>query len=87
MGTMTRTEQAARHFYETLKPGAEWSYSNDPVIPLIKAAFALYAEDWSAAKIMRWTWPVTTLKTGGEFKGDQPWTVLLRRAVEITKGA
>lgn len=81
----TLSDKAARRFYEALKPGAEWSYSNDAVIPLIKAAFALYADDWSPAKIGQWEWPFKMLVDGGSFDGDQPWTILLRRAVEMAK--
>jgi hypothetical protein len=81
---MSRPEQAAKRFYQLLRPGRAWDYSDDRAKPLIEAAFTLYATAWgSKYDVRRWEWPEVTLKEGGQFSGDEPWTVLLRRAVEL----
>jgi hypothetical protein len=60
-----------------------------PAKTLVMAAFRLYENEWAGTAdfdVRRWVWPETTFKLGASFEGDEPWTVLLRRAVEIVRG-
>ena len=56
-------------------------------IDCAKAAFALYNQEWDchAHHIHGWAWPVNEAQKGGPFVGDEPWTVLLRRAAELVR--
>jgi hypothetical protein len=84
-----RTEQAARAFFNRLLPQESWDYSAHPAKALVLAAFHLYAREWAPLDVRSWEWPFDELRlvlSGGgalAFTGDQPWTVLLRRAVEL----
>lgn len=82
-----RTEQAARKFFNALCPNVGFDYTDHPAKPLVLAAFQLYADAWRGNRwdIRKWDWPCAELERKGKFEGDQPWTVLLRRAVEISR--
>lgn len=56
-------------------------------IECTKAAYRLYDLAWDCHPhhIAQWEWPVSTVRAGQPFEGDEPWTVLLRRAVEILR--
>ena len=87
--TKARTIRAAEHFYANhLVPGARWKYPEDPISALVVAAFDLYERAWGSEHDIRdWEWPALELgsrTTSNIFRGKQPWTVLLRRAVELT---
>jgi len=82
-----RTEQAAEKFFNALVPSVGWDYTDHKAKPLVLAAFHLYAKAWDGQRwnIGQWQWPLTTLRSGAAFDSDEPWTVLLRRAVEIAR--
>lgn len=85
-----RTEQAAKRFFYAAGPNTGhvlWDYTDHKAKPLILAAFHLYAKAWTPLDVRQWDWPFTTLAEGQPFTGDQPWTVLLRRAVEIMRAS
>ena len=81
-----QSDKAAKRFYSKLFPGQPFDYSDHPAKSLIRAAFALYQDAWRGQgfKIDAWEWPFTTLESKEPIEGDQPWTVLLRRAVELS---
>ena len=56
-------------------------------IDCAKAGFALYNQAWDChpRHILDWEWPVTQAQEGGPLEGDEPWTVLLRRAAELVR--
>ena len=56
-------------------------------IDCAKAAFLLYEQAWDCHThhISAWAWPIEEAKRHGKFEGDQPWTILLRRAVELVR--
>lgn len=60
---------------------------NEQAVELVIAAFELYADAWEGhgGDIRKWQWPFDILKHS-RFIGDEPWTVLLRRAVQIKAG-
>lgn len=85
---------AAEAFTQKLLPGrfaARDAYLSDSqtqeVWSLVLAAFRLYEMAWDCHyhDIRQWQWPTTTLAEGGAFDGNQPWTVLLQRAVTIAQ--
>lgn len=76
--------KAAKAFFDLIAPES-WDLEKSwRARGLVLAAFALYAEDWSPANIERWEWPARTFADGKPFNGDEPWTILLRRALELT---
>lgn len=81
--TQRHIEAQARKFFELMLPSVPWAYSGHPAKPLILAAFFLYAHEWGQYRIEAWQWPFDIHEKGGDFDGDQPWAVLLRRAREI----
>lgn len=83
-----KVEKAARRFFDTLLPRERWDGGDHPARNLILGAFCLYDLEWSDRKwnIASWEWPANTLAEGGAFTGEEPWTVLLRRAVELAGG-
>lgn len=92
----SHVDQAARRFFGELVGESSdhaWHYNDHPAKPLVRAAFALYAEAWrqnrtpgSRWDVRQWQWPLAVLRhEGGRFCGDQPWSVLLRRAVELAR--
>lgn len=81
-------EKASRKFYAELFPCIAWDQNNSPAKNLISAAFFLYAKAWGSYdyyNITAWEWPFDELARNGGFEGDEPWTILLRRAVEIAR--
>jgi hypothetical protein len=81
--TTKRVEKAARKFFAIIEPQVSWDYTDHKAKPLIIAAFSLYSQAWSIFSIGHWQWPFNELKERGGFQGDEPWTILLRRAVEL----
>jgi hypothetical protein len=80
-----RSDEAAKRFYSAAG-GRSWEYTDHKAKPLIRAAFALYEKEWSGVgrlDILHWRWPFATLEQGKPFEGDEPWTVLFRRAMEL----
>ena len=84
---MTRKhEKAAKRFFNQIAPGVGWDYTDHEAKPLILAAFRLYEDAWKGNPgfvITAWEWPFNELAKGGDFKGNQPWAVLLRQAVAL----
>lgn len=85
-----RSDRAAKSFFDLIAPGERWDITHHKAKPLIRAAFALYETEWRRPgqtwSISDWKWPFDQLKTPLPFRencGDEPWTVLLRRAWEI----
>lgn len=82
-----KTEEAAKAFFNKIAPQVQWDYTDHKAKNLVLSAFHLYAADWSGSgrrwDIRKWEWPFTALKVERGFEGDQPWTVLFRRAVEL----
>ena len=91
-----RSEAAAKRFFEKLAPQELWDFTQSPspivtndavfaATELIAAAFLLREHGYQASDrdIRRWHWPFDELDRGGTFEGDEPWTILLKRAVEI----
>lgn len=83
--TYAHIEEAARRFFSKVCPSDCWDNTDSPCKPLILAAFRLYALDWHHFDIRGWEWPFMELELGGEFMADQPWSVLLRRALQIAR--
>lgn len=84
---MSRAETAAKRFFARIEPGSIWDYSDHKAKPLVLAAFELYERSWAPFDIRQWEWPFATLDRGEPFVGDEPWTVLFRRAIEICHGS
>lgn len=84
---MERAEESAKRFFAIILPGIRWDYTDHKAKPLVLAAFRLYAKEWSDNRwdIRRWEWPFAALRGEHAFDGDEPWTVLFRRALEIAK--
>jgi hypothetical protein len=83
----SRAEEAAKVFFGLIVPRAGWD-DGHPTKALILAAFELYERAWAGTygwDVRDWAWPANTIRSGESFTGDEPWTVLLRRAVEIAK--
>ena len=82
-----KSDQAARKFFAAIAPTECWDFTDSPAKALTRAAFLLYETEWNCHfhnyDIRRWEWPFATLAAGGTFFGDEPWTILFRRAVEI----
>jgi hypothetical protein len=91
-----RSEAAAKRFFEKLAPLESWDFTHSPspivtndavfaATELIAAAFLLREQGYRGSDhdIRRWQWPFDELDRGGTFDGDEPWTILLKRAVEI----
>lgn len=78
------TERAARRFFKALT-GLDDPCNHQDQWRLILSAFLLYSEEWrgNGFRIETWRWPFNQINTGQGFAGNQPWTVLLRRAVEL----
>ena len=76
-------EDAAWRFLETL--------GDQPFPPAAidcaKAGFALYNQTWDCHPhhIREWERTVTQSRKDGPLEGDEPWTVLLRRAAELVR--
>ena len=81
-----KIETAAKNFFIELRTGEQWDFTAHKAKRLVLGAFALYCDAWDGADVRRWEWPIATLRKGKPFDGDEPWTVLLRRAVEIANG-
>lgn len=82
----SRVEQVAKRFFGMVLPYDTFDYSGSPAKGLIVAAFDLYSRAWGPDyDIRRWEYPFDVLREGESFSSDEPWTVLLRRAVEITR--
>lgn len=81
----SQTEQAAKAFFSKIAPGVQWDYTDHKAKPLVLSAFHLYAKSWSDRRwdIRRWEWPFAALRGEHKFQGDEPWTILLKRAVEL----
>ena len=81
-----QSDKAAKRFFSKLFPGRPFDYTDHPAKSLIRAAFALYQDSWRGQnfKIADWKYPFDTLEAKEPIEGDQPWTVLLRRAVELS---
>lgn len=85
--TTKRVEKAAKRFFSNLLPGERFDHTESKTKSLIVSAFDLYARAWGTAyNVENWEWPHTTLAEAKPFEGDEPWTVLFRRAVEIGRG-
>jgi len=56
-------------------------------IDCTRAAFALYNQEWDCHPhhIEKWEWPINEAHGNGNFDGDEPWTVLLRHAVQLIR--
>jgi hypothetical protein len=80
-----RSEQAAKRFYGKLGLPESWDYGGHPVKTLIWSAFFLYETAWDCHDVRKWTWPFNVLKEGGSFDGGEPWSILLRKAVELSQ--
>lgn len=86
----TKSDRAAKRFFSELLPREPWDYSGHKSKPLIVAAFNLYAEAWKPFNIEQWEWPFAQLENRDgpehrkQFEGDEPWTLLLRRAFELS---
>ena len=78
-----RAEAAAKLFFCTMFPGEQFDYSDNRAKPLICAAFSLYEKEWRPYDIRKWEYPFHVLRASGMFSGDEPWTVLFRRAMEL----
>lgn len=84
-----RVNAAANRFLDLVYPLTD--KGRDPCVwYLILAAFQLYSEDWPGQDIRKWQWPFDQVaETCPAFNGplikeqNQPWTVLLRRAMEL----
>ena len=80
----TKSDEAASEFYNVAFGPNNWHPGANA---LIYAAFDLYESQWASAcrrfDIGKWSWPADVLAAGESFTGDQPWTVLLRRAMEL----
>jgi hypothetical protein len=82
-----KVEQAAKRFFYKITGGlVPWDYTDHKAKPLCLAAFQLYHQAWGKGfNISHWEWPFTAFANGEGFNGDEPWTVLLRRALEIAR--
>lgn len=90
MKTSTKSELAALKFFTALLPGPSWHFPTPEVgrvKALVKAAFFLYEREWDCHDhdVREWNWPWTELAAAGGFGGDEPWALLLRRAVELAR--
>lgn len=87
---MTATQRVAQAqsvrevAYRFLEAAGERPFPPDAV-ELARSAFILYALGWDCHPhhLAKWEWPINTVLAGEPFEGDEPWTVLLRRCVEI----
>lgn len=76
------TTEAARRFFNLAFPNESWDATDNRAKNLIDKAFRLYGAEYNF-NCMSWVWPANTLAEGDAFDGDEPWTVLLRRAMEL----
>lgn len=83
-----KSDKPAKRFFNLLLPHESFDNTASKAKSLIRAAFAAYEYEWREHRydIARWEYPFTTLAEGGTFKGDEAWSVLFRRAIEIAKG-
>lgn len=91
---MTRIKKtvrtAAHKFLRELCPTlniemCSWTGPERDIIDLVESAFALYDAAWNDRLIAQWQYPATELRESGRFDGNQPWTVLLKRAVSLAR--
>lgn len=80
-----RVERVAKRFFGLLFPNEPFYGSDNKAKPLILAAFTLYHNEWRPYDIRKWDWPFSILESDLPFEGDEPWTVLFRRAMELRK--
>jgi hypothetical protein len=83
------SDRAARKFFGKLFPDESFDYTDSQAKSLIRTAFAAYATVWSGHnfRIEAWQYPFDMLEKGEAFTGDEPWSVLFRRAVELAEAA
>lgn len=82
-----KSDVPAKRFFHLLFPHERFDNTASKGKALIRAAFAAYEYEWRAHRysIAKWQYPFDAVKAGAPFKGDEPWTVLFRRAVEIAE--
>lgn len=82
-----KSDVPAKRFFHLLFPHERFDNTASKGKALIRAAFAAYEYEWRAHRysIAKWQYPFDLLAAGAPFKGDEPWTVLFRRAVEIAE--
>ena len=81
----TKSDKDARRFFNKILPHEQWYFSAHPAKMLVQVAFDQYARAWGGFDILQWEWPFFELNEKRPFEGEEPWTVLFRRAVELTR--
>lgn len=79
--------ECVTRFFKLLLPTENPNFPSErgkAILLLIEVAFRAYRHEWNGFDVRKWEWPFTALKEGS-FVGDQPWTVCLRRAFELSK--
>jgi hypothetical protein len=81
-----RSDSVAERFTRQLLPGVgRFDEKQWTILKLVAGACALYelSARGSGWDIRHWQWPFDALSRGDHFEGSEPWTVLLREAVNL----